>query len=658
MRFSPQILDEIRARLPVSQVVGRKVALKKKGREYSGLSPFKVEKTPSFFVNDQKGFYHCFASSEHGDIFTFLMKTEGLSFPEAVERLAEEAGVSLPKADFHDPEREDERTRLLALIEASAKFFEQALVGTSGGEARRYIEKRGLDRETVRDFRLGYAPNSRSALKEHLAKAGFTGEEMARSGMQIAGEDIPVPYDRFRHRLMFPICDLKGRVVAFGGRALDPDQPAKYLNSPETPLFHKGHLLFNAHRARSAAHDKGRVIAVEGYMDAISLSESGFGETVAPLGTALTEDQIRLLWRMAPEPILCFDGDGAGRKAAFRAVDTVLPLLKPGTSLMFAFLPDGLDPDDLVRQQGAEALEQVLSRARSLIDVLFERETGAGDWSTPERRAGLEQQLRQLIGRIEDENVRAHYRRDLVRRLEAIWAPAPSGNAARTAGGARGGWGSSRQGGGWPHGANGAPRGFRGGRGAPGKMSFGGRDLRPNPSSSLRNSSIVIGDGGSVPAREALILRAMLNHTWLIEEEAEAIASLPLTSPALSRLRDAMLSAQAVENSLDTATLRSHLSKSGAGKILDLVERAITHKCDRFAEPDSDRTEVEDGWRHALALHERHVGLKRSLEAAEQAWHEDRSEEAYSRICELKRQLEHLSGADSFDDAAEAVTRT
>ncbi|MEQ1711515.1 MAG: DNA primase, partial [Hyphomicrobium sp.] len=275
MRFPPHFLDEIRARLPVSQVVSRKVALKKKGREYAGLSPFKVEKTASFFVNDQKGFYHCFASGEHGDIFKFVMTTEGLTFPEAVERLAAEAGLPMPKMSEHEAAVEDTRQRLYLLLDAAAKYFEDSLRGPSGADARRYIDKRGLQRETVAAFRLGFAPSSRSALKEHLARQGFTLDEMTQSGMLIAGDDIPVAYDRFRNRVMFPITDLKGRTIAFGGRALDPDAPAKYLNSPETPLFHKGHVLFNAHRARGPSHDKGRIIAVEGYMDVAALHEGG-----------------------------------------------------------------------------------------------------------------------------------------------------------------------------------------------------------------------------------------------------------------------------------------------------------------------------------------------------------------------------------------------
>lgn len=648
MRFPPHLLDEIRARLPVSQVVGSKVALKRKGREFSGLSPFKVEKTPSFFVNDQKGFYHCFASGEHGDIFTFLMKVEGLSFPEAVERLAAEAGVDLPKTSERDEQRTDQRQRLLSLLEVSAAYFEQCLQGTGGGEARRYLlEKRGLKRETISRFRLGYAPASRSALREHLAKAGYTVEEMALSGMLISGDDIPVAYDRFRHRVMFPIADMKGRIIAFGGRALDPDAPAKYLNSPETPLFHKGHNLYNAHGARQTAYDHGRIVAVEGYMDVVALAEAGFTESVAPLGTALTEDQVRLLWRMANEPILCFDGDSAGQKAAHRAIDTVIAHLKPGFSVRFAFLPDGLDPDDLIRQQGADAMAAVLERSRPLADVMWEREWSSGQWSTPERRAQLERQVRMLVARIEDATVRGHYEQDIRRRLAEAFGDARA-SPARAAGETRPFNRPSQGSAGRPS------RGPAGPGRRSGSSRFEAAPLHAAASSSLRTSRLVSGDAAAPSYREALIMRAILSHPWLIDEHAEELADLPFTSTALSRLRDALLSIHALDNSLDSATLHSQLSKIGVGRVVELVDRAITHKCDKFAEPDAERAEVEAGWRHALALHEHQIGLRQSLAAAERAWHEDGSDEALARICEIQRQLacstegmaEDGSGAD------------
>lgn len=639
MRFSPHFLDEIRGRLSVSQVVARTVSLKKKGREWVGLSPFKTEKTPSFYVNDQKGFYHCFASGEHGDIFTFLMKTEGLQFPEAVERLAMDAGVPMPKPDVREEAREDERQRHYRLLEVAAQFFEDNLAGSVGGEARRYLDKRGVRRETRARFRLGYAPGSRSAMKDHLAKAGFSVPEMVLTGMLIGGDDIPQPYDRFRDRVMFPIADMKGRIIAFGGRAMDAGAPAKYLNSPETPLFHKGHNLYNGHQARVAAHTKGRVVVVEGYMDVVALAEAGLAEAVAPLGTALTEPQVQLLWRLANEPVLCFDGDSAGRKAAHRAVDTALPLVKAGSSLSFAFLPDGLDPDDLVRQQGLPALEQALGKAKPLVDVLFEREWAGGEWSTPERRAQLEKQIRELTGKITDQGVRGHYERDLRGKLWAAWGGQAGGRG-------EGNRFNPRQGQAGP--GRGKPaRGAWQPKGDPKRGGFGALpQQRAQASSSLKSSHMVSGDRAALPYREALLARALMNHPDLLEEHAEEVAALSFSAPALTKLRDALLSLLATENSLDTATLRTQLSKLGVGGIVDLVDRSITHRCDKFAEPHSDRAEVDAGWRHALGLHERQLGLRRSLENAERAWHEDRSDEAFARICEIKRQLEHMSATD------------
>ena len=654
MRFSPNFLDEIRARLPVSQVVGRKVALKKKGREYAGLSPFKVEKSPSFFVNDQKGFYHCFASGEHGDIFTFVMKTEGLEFPEAVERLAAEAGIPMPKVSERSAEQEDERDRLYRLLEASSRFFEESLKTGVGSEARRYLEKRGLARETISTFRLGFAPNSRTALKQHLAAQGFSVADMATAGMEISGPDIPEPYDRFRNRVMFPITDPKGRVIAFGGRALDKDAPAKYLNSPETPLFHKGHVLFNAGPARPLAHDRGRVIAVEGYMDVVALAEAGFGESVAPLGTALTEDQLKLLWRMVPEPTLCFDGDSAGRKAAFRAIDTALPHLKPGYSIQFAFLPDGLDPDDLVRQQGKEAMSEVLSRTRPLIDMLWEREQQAQPLATPEQRAALEARLKALVAGIAEPTVRSHYDRELRDRLFAL---------GRSQSSSRGGQNASRS----------PDRTARPGvvtgsyttqaRFNPGsdwrarvRTRLDARPARgpwplPVPQNASPELTALI---QTVPAREALILKSVLNHPWLIEDHAEALADLPFASRALASLRDEILSLQAVTNSLDMTSLRSQLSKSGVSKVVDLVERTITHRSDRFAEPEASATEAEAGFRHILALHQRQDGLERMLKAAEEAWCRDCTEESQTRLLEIKRQIAQLSAMEHFDNGVAA----
>src|SRR6516165_6309907 len=423
MRFTPQFLDELRARLPVSEVVGKRVKLKKAGREWKGLSPFQQEKTPSFTVNDQKGFYHDFSSGKHGDIISFLMETEGVGFTEAVERLAAMAGLPLPAATPDAERFEQRRKTLYDVMELAAKFFADTLASRNGAKARGYLADRAISPATQLQFRLGYAPGDRFALKEHLGSHGISVEDMVEAGLLIAGDDIPVPYDRFRDRVMFPITDTRGRVIAFGGRALEKDVPAKYLNSPETPLFHKGDNLYNVATARQAAHNGAALIVVEGYIDVIAMVTSGFAGAVAPLGTALTEKQLALLWKMADEPILCFDGDKAGQKAAHRAADLALPLLAPGRSLRFALLPEGQDPDDLARSGGRGAIEDVMSAARGLSDLLWAREVEGGSFATPERRAALEARIGELANGIRDEVVRRYYKQDFDKRLQLAFAP-------------------------------------------------------------------------------------------------------------------------------------------------------------------------------------------------------------------------------------------
>src|SRR6201746_919438 len=439
MRFTPQFLDELRARLPVSEVVGRRVKLKRAGREWKGLSPFQQEKSPSFTVNDQKGFYHDFSSGKHGDIISFLMETEGVGFTEAVERLASMAGMALPAVTPDAAKHEQRRKTLYDVMELAAKFFADTLASRHGAKARGYLGDRAISPATQLQFRIGYAPNGRFALKEHLGGAGISTEDMVEAGLLIAADDIPLPYDRFRDRVMFPITDLRGRVIAFGGRALEKDVAAKYLNSPETPLFHKGDNLYNLAPARLATHNGAALVVVEGYVDVIAMVGAGFAASVAPLGTALTENQLALLWKMADEPILCFDGDKAGQKAAWRAADLALPLLAPGKSLRFALLPEGQDPDDLARSGGRGAIEEVIGAARGLADVIWSREVEGGSYATPERRAALEARINELSNGIRDEAVRRYYRQDLAGRLQRAFAPDFSrggyrGKTAREAG--------------------------------------------------------------------------------------------------------------------------------------------------------------------------------------------------------------------------------
>ena len=343
MAFPPQFLDDIRARIGLADVVGRRVRLVKQGREHAALCPFHNEKTPSFTVSEEKGFFHCFGCGAHGDVIGFVMRADGLSFPEAVERLAADAGLEVPEQTPAEREHAKRQADLYDVMEKACAFFEERLGAHVGEPARDYLRGRSLDTDTIARFRLGYAPDTKTALRGALMSDTLPETMLIEAGLLIR-PDNGTPYDRFRGRVIFPITDRRGRVIAFGARILGEGTP-KYLNSPDTPLFNKGRVLYGMATARRAAHDKGRVIVTEGYMDVIALAKAGFVESVAPLGTALTESQLHELWRMAPEPLLCFDGDNAGQRAAWRAAERALPLLEPGRSLRFVMLPRGEDPD-------------------------------------------------------------------------------------------------------------------------------------------------------------------------------------------------------------------------------------------------------------------------------------------------------------------------
>ncbi len=419
IRLPDGFLDELKARLRPSAVIGRKVALKKQGKEWVGLSPFTNEKTPSFYVNDEKKIFKCFSSGFGGDVIKFLQETERLSFMEAVERLAEEAGMALPKASPEAQEAYDRRARLQAACEAAAAFFEERLRSAEGAAARAYLDRRGLPSESWARHRLGFSPADWRRTLDHLKSKGFAIDEIVEAGLAVQKADGGSPYDRFRGRLMFPIADPHGRVIAFGGRALAPDDKPKYLNSSDTTLFHKSTILYRYKSAREAlGHGEGGgLIVCEGYMDAIALAEAGFPTAVAPLGTALTDDQLQLLWRAGPEPILCFDGDRAGLGAAHRAIDRALPYLEPGRSLFFSVLPDGLDPDDLIRQRGPAAMAAALDAPTPLSELLWRRERDAEPVDTPERKAGLEARLIAAAGAIKHPGVRKAYERELQQRM-------------------------------------------------------------------------------------------------------------------------------------------------------------------------------------------------------------------------------------------------
>jgi DNA primase len=427
MRFGNDILDDIRSRLPCSVVVGRRVKLIKSGLKWKGLSPFNSEKTPSFYVDDHKGYYHCFSSSKHGDIFSFVMETEGLSFFEAVERLADEAGVTLPKKTDYKPEDTQKRLDIYDALELAATFFQGQYNGASGVKAREYVATRQLTDKTIREFRIGYSPDGRSALLEHLRGKGIRDEMIEAAGLALRPENGGDLYDRFRGRLMFPIQDTKGRVVAFGGRGMSADAKPKYLNSNETEVFKKGQMLFNGHRAREAAFKAKSVIVVEGYMDAIAVYQAGIEAVVATLGTAFTEEQITTLWRFADEPIICFDGDKAGKAAAYRVIDRILPLLHVGHSFRLTFLPQGQDPDDFIKAQGLVAFRAAMDAANPLWNVLWERELTQANVANPDGQASFEAKINTLVNQIGDGAVKGHYKEAAKVKLKELFWQANKG---------------------------------------------------------------------------------------------------------------------------------------------------------------------------------------------------------------------------------------
>ena len=409
MKFSTNILNEIKDRILVSQVVGKKVQLKKKGKEYVGLSPFNKERTPSFTVNDEKQFYHCFSTNKHGDIFTFLVEVGGLSFPEAVEKLAEEAGIQLQSLSPEEESKFNKSKEIFSVLDLSKSFFLSQLFESGNFFALKYLRERGVNDEIIKDFDIGFSPQG-NQLENFLLSKGFSHEILILSGMVIQNEkNINNYYDRFRNRIIFPIRDTRARVVGFGGRVIKKEDQPKYLNSPETSVFHKGNILYNFSKIRSDIKERDNLIVVEGYMDVVSLASKGFNKAVAPLGTAITESQLNILWKESNTPIICFDGDRAGRAASLRVSELALKLIKPNKSLKFINLPSNLDPDDYIKNYGLESFKKLIDQAIPLTSLIWDSCMGISEVNTPEGRSGFESELRKKINLIKDSSIKKHY---------------------------------------------------------------------------------------------------------------------------------------------------------------------------------------------------------------------------------------------------------
>lgn len=628
MRFTDSFLDEIRQRLPISQVVGEHVIWDKRksqpGRgDFWACCPFHGEKTPSFHADDRKGIYHCFGCGVTGDHFRFLTEKAGLSFPEAVEKLAGMAGVPMPARDVQEEARAEARRSLYDVMELATRYFEAALVHNIGARARGYLNERGVSAAAQHRFRIGYAPDSSNGLKEHLAANGVSAQEMVDTGLVVVREESPLPYDRFRNRVMFPITDFRGRVIAFGGRAMSADVPAKYLNSPETELFHKRQVLYNGQTAREAARANKPVIVVEGYLDVIAAVMAGFEGTVAPLGTALTEDHLHLLWRMSEAPILCFDGDTAGLRAAARAIDLVLPHLAAGRTVRIATLPEGLDPDDLIKAQGRGAFAEVIDRARPLSEVIWSLETGGLVPETPEARAAMEAKLKARAQSIADPSVRRHYQQAFDEKLQAFFAPIRPQRWDERSGG-----------------------GGRGRRSAP---SVGRGSPKVVVSDTLRNSRLLKGArGGEVTAREAAILLTLVNHPALVEARIETLAELDLPSPAARAVLSTIVDLVTHDHDISAERLVGALGLRGHAPVLDRMKETLLRQgVWQFAADVADG-DAETGLRHALALHYKSIELNKALKAAETALGDDPNEVTFERLRDIQNQITTVDGTEAL----------
>ncbi|MBA2467656.1 MAG: DNA primase [Sphingomonas sp.] len=539
MTLSPQFLDELRARTTLSSLIAPSVKLTKAGREYKACCPFHQEKTPSFTVNDEKGFYHCFGCGAHGDAIRFLTDARGLQFMDAVKELAGKAGMEVPAPDPRARDQAERTASLTDVMGAVQKWFADQLAGVDGGEARDYLSKRGIDAGTVARFGIGLAPQGRSRLKIALAHLGE--DALIETGMLIKPEEGGDSFDRFRGRLMIPIRDQRGRVIAFGGRILGANDTRggepKYLNSPETILFDKGRTLYNIDRAGPASRAAKRLIVVEGYMDVIALDRAGISETVAPNGTAVTESQLERLWRLDPAPILCFDGDGAGRKAAVRAALRALPHIGPERTLRFAELPAGQDPDDVVRSGGREALEAVLAQPEPLDQRLWRHERDAAPLATPEARAGLRQHLIDHSAAIPDPALRRLYRDQWLNRFDSEIAPQRNTGRAPNR--------SFR------------PNSFKGGA-----LVKGRGFVAPDPPAS--DSARAIGAGGIDRATARALIVGFANFPEALADHIEQLAALPIADARIAMLRDHLVNAAFVTAQLDRATLATILESAGA----------------------------------------------------------------------------------------------
>ncbi len=629
MALPPGFLDELRGRLSLSQIVGRRVSWdpRKSNTSKGDLwapCPFHQEKSASFHVDDIKGYYYCFGCHAKGDAISFLRETENLGFMEAVERLAAEAGMPIPAQDPAAAARAAANQGLAEAMEAAVQFYRLQLATARAADARAYLDRRGLAAATRDRFEIGYAPDARTALLEHLTGKGFSRDKLGEAGLVGVPQDGGSPYDRFRGRIIFPIRDPRGRAIAFGARAIAAGQEPKYLNSPDTPLFDKGRTLYNAGPARAAAGKAGTVIVTEGYMDVIALAQAGLDHAVAPLGTAITETQLEMLWKLAPEPFVALDGDTAGLAAAQRLIDLALPLLGPGRSLRFAMMPEGQDPDDVARAGGAAALQVLLDASRPMVDLVWTRETDARVFDSPERRAALEQRLGAHLARIPHAGLRNHWKDEFRRRRDALFAPPP--RAPRTGR---------------------APRPPLG-RASPGRGHVRAPDL---PATSSAKTSLLGRPDSGLPAeariRESAILWGCLNHPGAALAVEDRLEDLAFRCPDLAQIRDALLSALAEpldEPGRAAAAVARRLGRDPLPDLAALGHLRANPHLGPAAEPHQAARAIEEELTRHAAL------AGRAAEILEAAAEPDHLDDAVLNRVRAAGEAEHLAYVRPLED--------
>ena len=609
-----RIVDEIRNKVQLSDVISKYIQWDRRKTQsskgiYWASCPFHSEKTASFKLDNEKGVYHCFGCKASGDVYNFIMNMDSLSFPEALEKLSIVAGIELPKQKSFDPIRDKKRQILYDIMEKTCLFYQKELTYNQNSTAYKYVVKRGISVNEISKFRIGYA-SGKNDLMKHLLGIGYNYQQLIAAGLVAKSEGKNEYYERFRDRVIFPICDQSNKVIAFGGRALSNKVQAKYLNSPETELFIKKNIIYNFYNARKAIQHNLNLLVVEGYMDVVALDKAGFNATVSTMGTSFSEDQLDNLWKISKNPILCFDGDEAGYKAALRSISIAFIKLKPGFTLSYIFLPPGKDPDDIVRDSGPEVMEEYIANTEPLIDVFWNSKITDLTTDSPELRAKVDNDFDQLITTIADKGIQKHYKLLIQKRLYSFWSSKNYINSRKLFG-----WGNKK---------------------------------KEKVSRELQQNSLARGDKSVIQKRENLILLVAINHPLLVKKNTDKFLSFNFTRPSFEKLREKIIDIVCLDNDIDADILRNKLLKHGFEEELVKLDESKIIVLDSFASIESNQDETELAWKHVIDLQKRIQIIEKDLKEAEIEFSNSPSEDNAIRLENIRLSLDNTSGREAF----------